>query len=294
MNYNNLKEKSTHGNSMFPLHVYTHIDSVGNYSVNSHWHNEVEIIFVEDGEFELIINMESVKLSKGQCICINKGEIHSLKSICNTTSIHHAIVFNLDIISSLKYDFCQINYIEPLMNGSIKFPLIIDNSSVFGREFIGEVLSIITYYNAKSLSYQITIKACFFKILSLLTIHNQFINSSEVLSKSKCYKLDLVKKVFQFVDENYSKKIYIEDLANLVNMNSNYFCRFFKSATGKTPIEYINHLRVEHASKLLITSNDKIMDICFNVGFDNFSYFIKIFKQYKSCTPSQYRKTYFI
>lgn len=79
MNYENLKEQSTHGNTLLPLHVYTHLDNAGHYSVNSHWHQEFEIIYVEKGKFKLMIDMNSVTLKSGQYLCINSGEVHSME-----------------------------------------------------------------------------------------------------------------------------------------------------------------------------------------------------------------------
>lgn len=74
-------------------------------------------------------------------------------------------------------------------------------------------------------------------------------------------------------------------------MNVQYFCRFFKSVVGKTPVEYINSYRIEKATELLQTETLSISNIALNVGIDNFSYFIKQFKKYKNSTPSQYRKS---
>ncbi|HEY5525612.1 MAG TPA: AraC family transcriptional regulator, partial [Clostridium sp.] len=90
--------------------------------------------------------------------------------------------------------------------------------------------------------------------------------------------------------ENYQNKIYIDDLANLAKMNSQYLARFFKSLIGKTPIEYINSYRIERACILIKNTDSSILDISMNVGFDNLSYFIKQFKKYKHVTPSAYRK----
>ncbi|MGL4335837.1 MAG: AraC family transcriptional regulator [Turicibacter sp.] len=290
MNYNNLKENSTHGNALFPFHVYTHTDKTGLYSVNSHWHQEVEILYVTEGEFELIVNMKSLTLTPGQCICINSGEIHSITSIGNKPSKHFAIVFDLSLLSSSLYDYCQIHYLDPLIQNKLKLPLIIDEQSIFGQKFITEMIEMIDCYQEKHIGYQLSIKASFYKLLSYMAKENQFLMNRDITSKSKDYKLQLMKKVFLFIEENYTQKIYIDQIASEINMNTQYFCRFFKSVTGKTPIDYINQHRIEAATKLLLTTDDKIMDICFSVGFDNFSYFIKTFKQYKTCTPSQYRK----
>ena len=63
-------------------------------------------------------------------------------------------------------------------------------------------------------------------------------------------------------------------------MNVQYFCRFFKSVVGKTPVEYINSYRIEKATELLQTETLSISNIALNVGIDNFSYFIKQFKKH--------------
>ena len=76
-----LKEQLNHGDYLFPIHVYTHVNNSTTYYVNSHWHDEIEIIYIEEGSFEIIINMDTYKLKKGDFIFINKGDIHSIKSI---------------------------------------------------------------------------------------------------------------------------------------------------------------------------------------------------------------------
>ena len=112
-----------------------------------------------------------------------------------------------------------------------------------------------------------------------------------IKSIKKDYKIDLIKKILNYIHENYNDKIYIEDLALEANMNVQYFCRFFKSVIGKTPVEYINSYRIEKATELLQTETLSISNIALSVGIDNFSYFVKQFKKYKNCTPSQYRKS---
>lgn len=291
MNYENLKEQSAHGNTLFPLHVYTHLDKTGHYSVNSHWHQEFEIIYVEKGEFKLMIDMNSVTLKSGQCLCINSGEVHSMEDASTTESIHHAIVFDLSFLNTVEYDYCQLHYIEPLLSQKLKLPLYLDTESKSGQKLITEIIDLIDCYRSKSLGYQLNIKGSLLKILSYLAAENQFLKIEEGPSNSKDYKLHVLKQVVTYIQEHYSEKIYIQQLADEVNMNSQYFCRFFKSMTGKTPTDYINHHRIEKAIHLLSTTDQKIIDISLSVGFDNFSYFIKTFKNYKHCTPSEYRRS---
>ena len=292
MDYINLKEKSSHGNSLFPLHVYTHINKVGSYSVNAHWHNEIEIIYVEKGEFEIIVDMNTYTLKTGDYIFINSGSIHSIASVNTNISIHHAMVFDSNLLTCTQFDICQINYISPLSNKSLKLPSFINNDSKIYDKILNELICIIKSYKYKNIGFELIIKGALFKILSYIAQENKFLKNNNINSPSANYKLDLIKKVFIYIDKNYLNKIYIEDLAKEVNMNSQYFCRFFKSVIGKTPIDYINNYRIEKSVELLVTTNDKILNICYSVGFDNFSYFIKTFKKIKNCTPSEYRTTY--
>ena len=75
----------------------------------------------------------------------------------------------------------------------------------------------------------------------------------------------------------------------LVSMTVPAFCRFFKKTTSKTFTKLVNEYRVVHATKLLSESNISITDICFECGFNNFSHFNKLFKEFTGKSASKYR-----
>jgi len=76
----------------------------------------------------------------------------------------------------------------------------------------------------------------------------------------------------------------------LRSYNPQYFCRYFKKNIGKTITEYINDVRIEKAAQALAETNDKIIDIAQNCGYENVSYFIRRFRRTKGMTPVQYRE----
>lgn len=285
-----LKEKRTHGTAMFPLHIYTQEDSLGKYNLSVHWHEEIELIYVEKGEILFHIDMNTIKVSAGQFIFINSEQLHGANAIDNIPSTHHAIVFDLNILGSSIYDYCQSKYIDPILQRSIEFPQLIDGTSIVGKKLILEMNDIIDAYKNNYIGWELSIKASLLKVISYLAQGDLFIKEDAAKLTSKDYKVQLVKKVLHYIYNHYQEKIYIEDLAKETNMNTQYFCRFFKSITGKTPIDYINHYRIEQAAKILQTENIKVMEVSLNVGFDNFSYFIKKFREIKKCSPSEYRK----
>jgi AraC-like DNA-binding protein len=92
-----------------------------------------------------------------------------------------------------------------------------------------------------------------------------------------------------FVKEEFKRPIPLEEIAELVNMTVPAFCRYFKKITGKTFVQFVNEYRLAHAAKLLHEKQISITDVCFESGFNNFSYFNKKFKSLTGKSPSTYR-----
>lgn len=285
---NTLRETVDRGNPSIPLYIYHHHSE--KYMLYLHWHNEFEIIYVEEGTIIFTVDTIPIKIQADQCIIINSGQLHSAHCIKEELSIHHAMLFDLNFLSSASFDYCQINYISPLLNGQYRFPVIIDKNSKWGAEVIQEVKEAIKIFDTKDLGFELGIKASLYKIISIIAKENKFTIKEDSIKPCINYKIRIIKKALNYIQNNYTTKIYIKDLGNEVNMNPQYFCRFFKSYIGKTPIDYINQYRIEQAAKIIKTEEDKnISDVCYEVGFENFSYFIKKFKQYKNCTPNKYK-----
>ena len=140
-------------------------------------------------------------------------------------------------------------------------------------------------------------KEGFKKILLLLEVLH-------VLSKSEDYTIlnadgfafetepqDSAKidKVYQYINNNFKQHITLGDIAEEVSMTVPAFCRYFKKVTGKTFTKLVNEYRVVHATKLLSESQMSITDICYACGFNNFSHFNKLFKEFTGKSASKYR-----
>ncbi len=99
-----------------------------------------------------------------------------------------------------------------------------------------------------------------------------------------------VNVIYDFVRDNFTRPIALEEVADLVSMTVPAFCRYFKKISGKTFTRFVNEYRLVHASKLLAEHPSSITEICFQSGFNNFSHFNKKFKEFIGKSPSDYRK----
>ncbi len=102
---------------------------------------------------------------------------------------------------------------------------------------------------------------------------------------------DLAAHILTFIHEHYTENLFLKDVADQFHLNCTYFSELFKKRVGMTFSKYLTKLRLEKAAGLLQNSSLTIEDICFQCGYNDYSYFNKAFKKHFLCTPYQYRKT---
>ncbi|WP_025682545.1 helix-turn-helix domain-containing protein [Paenibacillus maysiensis] len=281
-----LKENSIHGTPLFPLHVYSKFRRT-EYYVGFHWHEELEFIYVEDGIMEVTVNSETVKITKGNFIFINSGDLHQVTG--TGSSIHHAIVFLPQLLNFEYPDTCQNTILKPLISGQLQFPSITDLDDEVKEYIKDRLIHIISLKNMEDALSSLSIKINLFQIIEVLLRKQLFLRKQADING----KQEKIKKVITYIENNYDRKISLEELASILNMNKNYFSKYFQTAIGKTPVTYINVFRCEKAAALLKNKDLKILDIALMVGFENFSYFIRKFKEYKRHSPANYRKLFY-
>ena len=240
-----LKEIRVHGTQDFPCAFYQTGTRIKGNMVKHHWHEEVELLYFSGGEFCLEVNMERFNISEECFYFINPGELHSISVEKNGGCVENAVVFHMDMLSSAyALDQIQTNLIQPVQNGSIQFPRCLRKNepafepvrksyeeirNVFGGDSFRE-----NYYDGEAVTDDITrqlfIKSALLRILAVLSANNLF----EVTEKNHDHRIETIKTTLTYIQENYKEKIYIRDLAGLIGMNEQYFCRFFKKVIGRS------------------------------------------------------------
>lgn len=280
-----LKEIRTHGTKLFPFAIYRTYSAKKGTLVKPHWHDEVEILYFSGGNFQLEINMEKFQISSESLYFINPEELHSI-TMESAGCYEDAVVFSPEIISFDSYDTVQIQLIQPIQKGCMAFPRCIFPDHPAFTQIRNTFHNIIDSAFADNLTNQLYIKSYLLHIFATLSNYKLFTSTEKNSDK----RVEDIKTVLAYIKDNYKEKIYVSDLAEQVNLNEQYFCRFFKKVMNRSPIEYVNEYRVKQSLRLLEDTNLSVMNVCLECGYNNLGNFLREFKKHTGTTPLQYRK----
>lgn len=180
-------------------------------------------------------------------------------------------------------DLCQAKYLSPLSENLIVFQNLIENDS----EVLKCITTIIKEYFNGDIGHELAVKAHIYNLIVLL-LRNYI---DEFIKEKNIYKLDNFKRfheVFEYIDNNYSKKICAKELSSIAHISTYYFCRIFKQITGRTATEYINEIRLKKSIELLKNDTMNITEISINCGFNDVNYFCRLFKKKYGVSPTKF------
>ncbi len=282
-----LKEHGQKGDFLLPFSVVntTMPDFYTTYPM--HWHDEMEIVYVESGEFEETIDLENYRVKKGDIILINPRILHSFRFVDDVRTSFRTILFDMGMLTSNSTDACSINYFLPFLEDRFLTPVIISRDSEHYQELKEAVQLLITAYDDRKKYYEIRIKSGLYQLF--YTLFSYYYTPEDHEPSIKDTTTRNIKIILDYIGENYMKPITIEELSEQVNLSKHYFMRFFKKYMGTTCIEYINDYRLNVATHLLLTTNMQITEVSTQIGVSNLSYFNRIFKKKYHMTPKEYR-----
>jgi AraC-like DNA-binding protein len=101
-----------------------------------------------------------------------------------------------------------------------------------------------------------------------------------------------INKVFDYIFRHFKEDISLQDVADILPMSPAAFCRFFKTKTNRTLIDFVKEIRIGHAAKLLLEGKHNVTEACYQSGYNNISNFNKHFKEVKGLSPRDFLKQY--
>lgn len=262
----------------FPIQLYYVDSNHPQYEMPFHWHMECELILVLSGKLNLTVNGTPYVLQKGQSAFIPGEFIHGGTP---ESCIYECVVFDIERFLAQSPQ-CVEEYNLSLDSGNTA-EMIFDNSSKCGK-IIDELF---VNMEKESASYTFVTTGLLWQFVGELLKQKTECGADD--SASVYRKNKQIKRVLTKIRNDYSKPLTLDDLAKVAHLNSQYFCRAFKEVTGRSPIDYLNYYRIECAAEQLRLPDLSVTEIALSCGFNDLSYFNRMFKRRKNMTPTEYR-----
>lgn len=247
-----------------------------------HFHPEIELVYVNKGKGKRHIGNHISYFNNSQLVLIGSNLPHiGYLDRLTTNGSETLIQFLPDFLGKGFFKIPEMQPIDALFERAkkgIRFNLEI-------KQRIGaKIEKLIELDGANRIT-------SFIEILNDLATTDDYtlLNANGFAFESSHQDSNKIEVVYKHINDNFKDHISLDEVSELVSMTVPAFCRYFKKSTGKTFTKLVNEYRVVHATKLLAESTMNITDISFECGFNNFSHFNKLFKEFTGKSASVYR-----
>lgn len=285
--YQNYQETKSHTAADFPYNTYLCSIPKDFSSVPLHWHRELEMIVIKKGRGYVSVDLHRRPVCAGDFILILPGQLHSIEQEENFIMEYENIILKPELLISGDNDLCAIQYLIPLINQDIPTETFLTPALSYYESLAGCIRQIDLLCDTRPDGYQMAVKGFLMLFFfSLITNSSEKKTSSAMQTKS----LKKMKTILKYVEEHYSEPISIEDMAAISYYSKSHFMKFFKSHMGMGFIEYLNDYRLTMAERILQSREDSVLNVAQSCGFDNLSYFHRLFKRKYGVAPGRWRK----
>ncbi|WP_409344531.1 AraC family transcriptional regulator [Paenibacillus sp. MBLB4367] len=280
--------------SKFPCKLYK-IDETFEAVQEDHSHDYIQIWYVNKGEFIHCINNQKYKMVKGNLFVIPPFAIHRVECLPGKELEIIGCEFTPNFIndryrqSPVKNDFFDYAYLEQFLTAEDKVKPKITLTGSIDHQVSQLLYGMLEEYTARDSYYELMIKGSLLKLLSVIIRAYREDAVKEMGDKADKYR-PLIKAAIDYMHQHYDQEIRLDQMCKITMLSKTYFCDLFKHLTGKTFNDYLINLRIKKSTELLVQANLTITDVCFQVGFNDLTYFSRIFKKHTGISPSYYKK----
>ncbi len=280
------KEIKEHGDYAFPVNVS--LEKIEMYEQGSflwHWHPEIEITWIMDGEIEYHVNEKKYILHAGEGIFCNSRMLHAGYQIGEKTCTYLSITFHPRFIYGYENSRIQEKYVLPIIENEASGSLKLVQENDWQKEMIACMQEIYQNWLYPSDDYELEVHRNLMVIWK--NLYHYFQTVQKQTQNSQGY-LERLREMIAYIQGHYAEEISLDDIAEAVNLCKSECCRFFKRHMGMTMFEYILFLRIQNSLPYL-RQGKTITETAGLVGFTSPAYYGQIFKRYMKCTPREYK-----
>ncbi len=253
-----------------------------NYAAASHWHDDLEFIYILSGSMQYNVNGETIDITEGNGIFVNSRQLHYgfsyTKEECEFICIllHPMLLCNSQSIDK--------DFVSPILSNSALPYILLEHTISWHQSILANIYAI--WEHKDTVTAPLYIQKSFYDIWLQLAEH--VVDNTTSFAPPN-HKLSILKDMLLFIQKNYSKKISLEDIAASGNVSKSTCTTIFKIYLKDTPTNHLIGYRLKKATALLEETKLSVLEIALSVGFPSVSYFTKTFHSTYNCTPTEYR-----
>lgn len=281
------REYGTKGSWGFPVSCGKAVD-ISEYEgsrFECHFHPETEITEILSGEMYYRANDRVFLLGAGDLIFVNDGVMHAGWQKEGGSCCYRTMNFASVMVSGHENSRIERRYVLPLLR-EFPTPFFLmragDAETAKSAETVREIFDLTA---KKPDGFELLVKAelCRFWF-------DLFCAAKRREAVLPDRNAECVKRAISLMEERFAEKLTLDDLARACGLSRSEFCRTFRRFTGRTPFEYLQHLRVRRSLALLADGGLSVTEVAARTGFAGASYFAEVFRRFFRVSPTEYRK----
>lgn len=276
------------GTSMFPITAYYNdLDQMPTKEVPWHWHEELEVIYVVKGSVIIGIQNDEFVLDECEGVFINTNTLHSVKKDSEECIIY-SFVFASSLISGSGESIYEQRFVKPLLSCH-ELPCVKLKKEVpWQREAAACILKAYEEFESDAFGYELLVREQLSHMWYLIV--TQALQNQREKAQSETLDIKRMKIMMEYIRAHYQESISLEAIAKAASISEREALRCFQKTIHDTPISYLLKYRISQAASMLVDSDHTITEISAVCGFEDSSYFAKMFKRHIKQSPRMYRK----
>ena len=286
------EEKEKHGTAQFPVGLHKlEYPADTDVMFYVHWHQEFEFLVLTEGKVLFTIEDREYVMNPGDIVFINSNYLHTAKNICGGVCSFYAIDFSYHVLNEDIHSIFSKKFIRPILNDKYVFPEFMpvseDEDKCWQKDIRNYLHEIGECPEHELEPFELMIRS---RILAIWDILDKNSVSAQKDKDIESRYSERLEPVISYIKENYAYEITLGELAAILPMSEGQFSRVFKQTMKLSPIQYLMRYRILQSCKLLQDTEKKIGEIANLSGFNNISYFNRVFLNTIGCTPKEYRE----
>ncbi len=247
-----------------------------------HTHSAIEVIVPDEGMSVYHLQDEIYRVQPGEILIIPSGWLHDLTEVQGTR--RHLLLFEPNPLTAMRD--------MPAVNAMLQQPIYLQEDSDLRRQARELIDQVVDCYFRKEPMWNTQCYSYLLQMYALLGRH--YLRAAGPAHSAAGRSIDpaIMNSAVTYINEHYMDDIFLEDVALFAGFSKYYFSRMFKQFSGVSFTEYLTRKRLNAAADLLVRTNQPVREIARTSGFGSMATFNRIFREYKNCTPTQFRAIY--